>query len=99
MKARQGFIITSNGFASGEVLYLGHQGWQPWVYDARLFSNEQAAAQVIADVARPDIVVDAYAIAVEVTDKVMTPLKFREKIRAIGPTNYHHGKQENHVQI
>ena len=54
---------------------------------------------MIADVARPDIVVGAYAIAVEVTDKVMTPRKFREKIRAIGPTNYHHGKQENHVQI
>ena len=24
----------------------------------------------------------------------ITPLQFREKIRAIGPSNYHHGKQE-----
>ena len=99
MKTREGYVITANGFASGEVLYLGRDGWQPWIDDARLFTDEQTAAQVIADEARPDIVVGAYSIAVEVAGKAVTPRSFREKIRAIGPTNYHHGKQENHVQV
>ena len=27
----------------------------------------------------------------------ITPLQFREKIRAIGPSNYHHGKQEEDI--
>ena len=72
--------------------------------------SAEAAASLEAAEATPDVVIGAYTIEVSVSDANgkdngnangnaggktdITPLQFREKIRAIGPSNYHHGKQE-----
>ena len=99
-EAERAIVITANAFFSGEVVYLGASGWQPWIGSAAVFEDVASAEQAMTIAARPDLVVGAYVIEVEVVpeagaDKdVLRPVQFREKIRALGPTNYHHGKQQ-----
>ena len=90
----KGIVITANAFFSGEVVYLGSAGWQPWISEARVFPDPDTAEQAMLFAAKPDQVVGAYVIEVETQEETIQPVQFREKIRAIGPTNYHHGKQE-----
>ena len=100
-------VITANDFASGAVVYVGEAGWVDAIRDAKVFAGSaEAAASLEAAEATPDVVIGAYTIEVSVSDANgnangkaggktdITPLQFREKIRAIGPSNYHHGKQE-----
>ncbi|MGC6484563.1 MAG: DUF2849 domain-containing protein [Candidatus Puniceispirillales bacterium] len=86
-------IITANDFTTGEVVYLSDRGWQPWIKAAHLYPDLDSADEAMAFAARPDEVVGAYVIAVELKDGVIVPTQFREKVRALGPTNYFHGKQ------
>ena len=105
-------VITANDFASGAVVYVGEAGWVDAIRDAKVFAgSDEAAASLEAAEATPDVVIGAYTIEVSVSDANgkdngngkaggetdITPLQFREKIRAIGPSNYHHGKQEEDI--
>lgn len=100
-------VVTANAFDTGEVVYLSQGGWTVDLASAQIFSDADQAQEAMVSAARPDLVVGAYLIDVEVdgraTPAVITPTQFREKIRAIGPTNYHHGKQEqegvDHVSV
>ena len=100
-------VITANDFASGAVVYVGEAGWVDAIRDAKVFADSaEAAASLEAAEVTPDVVIGAYTIEVSVSEDNgdangkaggktdITPLQFREKIRAIGPSNYHHGKQE-----
>ena len=96
-----GSYITGSDLLTGEVVYLNSSGnWVP-----RL-----EGAQVIAD---PSDAVSKLRCAELQTDKVVGPvlvtaksgsmgqraIHIRERIRATGPSNYPHGKQEHQQNV
>jgi hypothetical protein len=97
-------VITVNAFSSGEVLYHGQSGWVDDLQLAEIFTETDAldVALMAAEKATHQVV-GAYAIEVSIKDGAVTPVQYREVIRASGPTNYRHGKAaegvKGHVSI
>jgi hypothetical protein len=76
------------------VFWSGGQ-WVEQFADAELFTEEAPAEAAVALAkAQPRIVVDAYLIDVTRSDQGVAPVSYRERLRALGPTNeLGHGKQ------
>lgn len=78
-------VVTANDLRTGRVVWLGDSGWMGSVAEARIFPADQAAAALwlgqAAEKAR--IVVGAYTVEVSAGP---VPLKFRERLRAQGPS-------------
>ena len=88
--------LTGNRLADGEVVFLGHAGdWAPRFADAELYEDEAAALAAEAHAkTQITVVVDPYLIDVIPSDDTWAPLSFRERVRALGPTNKpEHGKK------
>lgn len=83
-------VFTANRLQDGEVVWLGYNGkWVESVKAAAAFATQQEsdAAAVVAQRADADnYVVELYAIDVTVSGGEIVPVKFRERIRAAGPT-------------
>ena len=86
-------VITANTFKTGEVVFLGPNGWVSALEDAVLFEHEENLEDVMARYNQPDHVVGIYAIDVEVSAEAIKPHHIREKIRAKGPGNYQHHRR------
>lgn len=87
--------LTGSRLADGEVIYLGQEGWVERFADAALFDDDAEAMAAEAH-AKTEItlVVDTYLIDVITSDSGYAPLSFRERVRALGPTNKpEHGKK------
>src|SRR4051812_43357635 len=89
-KAGQRKAITANRLDDGRVVFLDDVGgWVPTVVEALLvcdgpeFDQANAYAKAQHD-AR--IVVEPYAIDIEIVDGLPVPARIRERIRAQGPT-------------
>ncbi|MBX9593510.1 MAG: DUF2849 domain-containing protein [Roseomonas sp.] len=78
-------VVTANDLRTGRVVWLGSAGWIGDVAAARVFGAGDAAAALAlgqaAEQAR--IVVGAYVVEVSAGP---VPLKFRERLRAQGPS-------------
>ena len=88
--------LTGNTLEDGEAVFLGHDGqWAPRFADAELFDDEDAALAAEAHAkTQITVVVDPYLIDVIPSDDAWAPLSFRERVRALGPTNKpEHGKK------
>jgi hypothetical protein len=88
--------LTGNRLGDGEAVFLGHAGdWVPRFADAELFENDDAALAAEAHAkTQITVVVDPYLIDVIASDDAWAPLSFRERVRALGPTNKpEHGKK------
>jgi hypothetical protein len=88
--------LTGNRLADGEAVFLGHAGdWVPRFADAELFEDDDAALAAEAHAkTQITVVVDPYLIDVIASDDAWAPLSFRERVRALGPTNKpEHGKK------
>ena len=86
--------VTANRLTDGEVVFWKAGGWVERFAEAQLFADDvQALVAESAGKAQPTVVVDAYAIDLVDADGVWAPLSYRERIRALGPTNLDHGKQ------
>jgi len=88
--------LTGNRLADGEAVFLGHTGdWVPRFADAELFEDDDAAMAAEAHAkTQITVVVDPYLIDVIPSDDAWAPLSFRERVRALGPTNKpEHGKK------
>lgn len=82
-------MITANQLSDGAVVYLGpDQSWTGTYSDGLVVADEKIDAQMeIAEQAVQDCVVVApYAIAIEKDGTTHRPVRFREQIRAQGPT-------------
>ncbi|MGB0959803.1 MAG: DUF2849 domain-containing protein [Halocynthiibacter sp.] len=91
-------VITANDLLSGEVMYFGATGiWVEHLHDAAVFLTEedQNAALLKANSSSRDMV-GVYPIDVIKSENGARAVHFRERFRAQGPTNYHHGK---HAQL
>ena len=87
--------LTGNRLADGETVFWNAGQWVERFADAQLFDGDDAAlAAEAAAKAQQTIVVDPYLIDVIESEGLWAPLSFRERIRALGPSNHpQHGKQ------
>ncbi len=87
--------LTANRLIDGEVVFWTGQAWSERFAQARLFDDNAAAESAEAQ-AKSQItqLVDAYLIEVAAVDGGAAPVSYRERVRAMGPTNkLDHGKQ------
>ena len=86
--------LTANDLRSGEAVFWSHGQWAERWADAELFDGEDADAALAAAEAQPTLVVAPYLIDLQDTPEGPVPVSFRERVRALGPTNHpQHGKQ------
>ncbi len=87
--------LTANRLADGEVVFWTGDVWSERFVDSRLF-DDNAEAEAAEAHAKSNIVelVDPYLIDVAAVDGGVVPVSYRERLRALGPTNKpDHGKQ------
>jgi hypothetical protein len=88
-------VLTANKLTNGEVVFWKGGQWAVRFHDGERFIGDEEAAPALAEAeAQPTVVVAPYLIDVEEIDGHWTPTAFRERLRALGPTNHpQHGKQ------
>jgi hypothetical protein len=87
--------LTANRLVEGDVVFWSQGQWVEQFIDAELFT-EEAPAEAATSAAKTQTrkVVDAYLIDVTRTEAGAAPVSYRERLRALGPTNeLGHGKQ------
>ena len=88
--------LTANRLKDGEVVFWKDGVWVERFADAELFADDAPTAVEAEAHAKnqPTVIVEPYLIDLAETGGVWTPVSYRERIRALGPTNHlHHGKQ------
>lgn len=87
--------LTANRLFDGEVVFWKDGAWVERFADAELFGDDASEGEDAEAHAKNQttIVVDPYLIDLIDSDGIWTPLSYRERIRALGPTNLNHGKQ------
>ena len=91
-------VITANALIEGDVVYLTEDDrWCRALTEAEIIEDEAHAQIRLLDAsARSDEVVGVYLADVIVEGGNLRAGHFREAFRATGPSNYFHGKQEQH---
>ncbi len=87
--------LTANRLSDGEVVFWKKGAWVERFADAELFdeSNPGEPSEAHAK-SQPTVVVEPYLIDLVESEGLWAPLSYRERIRALGPTNHPgHGKQ------
>jgi hypothetical protein len=87
--------LTANRLVDGEVVFWRLGQWVDQFADAELFADGDLAGEVAEGHAKnqPTSVVEPYLIDLVESAGRWAPLSYRERIRALGPTNLNHGKQ------
>jgi hypothetical protein len=87
--------LTGNRLVDGEVVFWRKGQWAERFADADLFADDDPAAEAAEAHAKnqPTVIVEPYLIDLVQSDGLWAPLSYRERIRALGPTNLNHGKQ------
>jgi len=87
--------LTGNRLADGEAVFWRDGQWVERFIDAELFDDDAKALEAEGKAkAGITVVVDPYLIDVIESEGLWAPLSFRERIRALGPSNHpQHGKQ------
>jgi hypothetical protein len=86
--------LTANDLLSGEAVFWRQGRWAERFSDAEIFDGEGAEAALAAAEAQPTVVVAPYLIDLQEGPHGPVPVSFRERVRALGPTNHpQHGKQ------
>jgi hypothetical protein len=82
--------LTANRLIDGEVVWLGRAGqWVETLDGARLLETPEAVGEAEAQGAEAvaqRLVVEPYLIDLRREDNEIVPVRFRERIRAKGPT-------------
>ena len=86
--------VTANDLLTGEVVFLAaNGGWVGDMAEAKFFTDADEGARHLAQAeADGGRVVGPYLAEAA---HAGTPVHFRERFRARGPSNYFHGKQEH----
>ena len=87
--------LTANRLGDGEAVFASGGDWLPRFADADLYDDDEAALAAEAHAKTElKVVVDPYLIDVIASEGGYAPLSFRERVRALGPTNKpEHGKK------
>jgi sulfite reductase (NADPH) hemoprotein beta-component len=87
-------VLTANSLTTGEVVFWSQGRWVLGFAEGERLEEEAAPAALASAEAQPTVVVAPYLIDVEPVDEHWVPISYRERIRALGPTNTpQHGKQ------
>lgn len=87
--------LTANRLDDGEVVFWNAGRWVTRFADAELFDDAALgeAAEGLGK-SQPNVVIDVYLIDLIESEGLWAPLSYRERLRALGPTNHpSHGKQ------
>jgi len=87
--------LTANRLIDGEVVFWSRGRWVERFGEAELFTDDAPADEAEGRAkSQPTVVVEPYLIDVVETEEGAAPLAYRERLRALGPTNTpQHGKQ------
>lgn len=87
--------LTANRLLGGEVVFWRQGQWVERFAEADLYADDDPAGEAAEGLAKnqPKVVVEAYLIDLVESEGLWAPLSYRERIRALGPTNLNHGKQ------
>ena len=88
-------VLVANRLIDGEVVFWAEGRWVERFGDAERFAEDEAglAAEAKAK-SQPTVVVEPYLIEIAETEDGYAPVAYRERLRALGPTNIlEHGKQ------
>jgi hypothetical protein len=88
-------VLTANSLTTGEVVFWNRGRWAVAFAEGERFADEAAVGAALAAAeAQPTVAVAPYVIDVEEVDGQWVPVSFRERLRALGPSNTpQHGKQ------
>ena len=88
-------VLTASDLKNGEVVFWNKGKWLIRFADGERFEGDEDAAPYLAQAeAQPTVVVAPYLIDVEQVDGHWAPIAYRERLRALGPSNHpQHGKQ------
>ncbi len=88
-------VLTANSLTTGEVVFWDRGRWVLDFTHAERFGDDVAASAALAAAeAQATTVVAAYLIDVEESGGHWVPVAYRERLRALGPSNHpQHGKQ------
>jgi hypothetical protein len=95
-------VITANALIEGDVIYFTATDlWSRDHAQGELIEDEAHAQLRLLDAHAAPGVVGAYLADAKMGPNGPEPVHFREAFRAVGPSNYRHGKQEDerHVQV
>ncbi|THD78246.1 MAG: DUF2849 domain-containing protein [Phenylobacterium sp.] len=87
--------LTGNRLDDGEAVFWKDGRWVARFVDATIFDDEDRATEAEAKAkSQLTVVVDPYLIDLIESEGLWAPLSYRERVRALGPTNHpQHGKQ------
>ena len=87
--------LTANRLIDGEVVFWRQGQWVEQFAAAQLFADDDPAAEAAEahGKSQPTVVVEPYLIDLVQSETLWAPASYRERIRALGPTNLNHGKQ------
>jgi hypothetical protein len=87
-------VLTANRLGDGEVVFWAGEVWSERFAEGRLFDdNAEAEAAEAQAKSRITELVDPYLIDVAAVEGGVVPVSYRERLRALGPTNKTtHGK-------
>jgi len=86
--------ITANRLGDGEVVFWKSGAWVERFGEAEVFDDNETADEAVARAVQPTVVVEPYVIELVEENGAKVPLSYRERLRALGPTNHpQHGKQ------
>jgi hypothetical protein len=87
--------LTANRLIDGEVVFWNQGRWVERFGEAELFTDDAPGEDAEGRAkSQPTVVVEPYLIEVVESDDGVAPLSYRERLRALGPTNTpQHGKQ------
>ena len=88
--------LTANALLTGEAVFWDRGQWVLRFADAELFDGEAAETALAIAVAQPTSWAgdQPYLIDLQDTPEGPAPVSYRERLRALGPTNKpDHGKQ------
>ncbi len=87
--------LTANRLTDGEVVFRKGAAWVERFGEAEVFDDDATAEDAEAHAkSQGTVVVDPYLIEVEAVEGGLAPVSYRERLRALGPTNKpDHGKQ------
>ena len=95
-------VLTANSLTTGEVVFWNRGRWSLDFADGERFADDPVAdAALAAAESQPTVVVAPYLIDVDEAAGHWVPVSYRERIRALGPSNTpQHGKQaEGHADV
>ena len=87
--------LTANRLTDGEVVFWQAGQWVESFGDADLFADDDPAGEAAEAHGKnqPTVVVEPYLIDLVESEGLWAPVSYRERIRALGPSNLNHGKQ------